>query len=218
VRHFAKELEDLNQALLQMGGLVESSIHCSIQALEERDERLARRIIEDEPRINRMEMDIDSQVTRLLALQQPVAKDLRFLTSVLKINGDLERMGDLAVHIARRTISLMRYPEVKPLVDIPRMAALAEDMLHKSLDAFVKQDAELAESVLPADREVNELRDKVFEELIHLMQAEPAKVPAALDLLFVTRHLERTADHSTNIAEDVIFLVRGDDVRHHAMR
>jgi phosphate transport system protein len=218
VRHFAQELEELNQALLQMGSLVESSIHCSIQALEERDERLARRIIEDEPRINRMEMEIDSSVTRLLALQQPVAKDLRFLTSVLKINGDLERMGDLAVHIARRTLSLMRYPEVNPLVDIPRMAALAEDMLHKSLDAFVKQDAELAESVLPADREVNELRDKVFEELIHLMQTEPAKVPAALDLMFVARHLERTADHSTNIAEDVIFLVRGDDVRHHAMR
>jgi phosphate transport system protein len=218
VRHFAQELEDLNQALLQMGGLVEASIHCSIQALEERDERLARRIIEDEPRINRMEMEIDSTVTRLLALQQPVAKDLRFLTSVLKINGDLERMGDLAVHIARRTLSLMQQPEVKPLVEIPRMAALAEDMLHRSLDAFVKQDAELAESVLPADREVNELRDRVFEELIQVMQSEPAKVPAALDLLFVTRHLERTADHSTNIAKGVIFLVRGDDVRHQAKR
>jgi phosphate transport system protein len=218
VRHFAQELEDVNQALLQMGGLVESSIHCSIQALEERDERLARRIIEDEPRINRMEMEIDSQVTRLLALQQPVAKDLRFLTSVLKINGDLERMGDLAVHIARRTLSLMQQPEVKPLEDIPRMAALAEDMLHKSLDAFVRQDADLADSVLPADNEVDALRDKVFAELIHVMQTEPAKVPAALDLMFVARHLERTADHSTNIAEDVIFLVRGEDVRHHAMR
>jgi phosphate transport system protein len=218
LRHFAQELEDVNRALLQMGGLVESSIHGSIQALEEGDERLARRIIEDEPRINRMEMEIDSQVTRLLALQQPVAKDLRFLTSVLKINGDLERMGDLAVHIARRTLSLMQQPEVKPLVDIPRMAALAEDMLHKSLDAFVKQDAVLAESVLPADREVDELRDKVFQELTCLIQSEPARVLAALDLLFVARHLERTADHSTNIAEDVIFLVRGDDVRHHATR
>ena len=218
MRHFAQELEDVNQALLQMGGLVESSIHCAIQALEERDERLARRIIEDEARINKMEMEIDSRVTRLLALQQPVAKDLRFLTSVLKINGDLERMGDLAVHIARRTLSLMRQPEVKPLVDIPRMAALAEDMLHKSLDAFVKQDADLADSVLPADEEVDALRDKVFAELIHVMQTEPDKVPAALDLMFVARHLERTADHSTNIAEDVIFLVRGEDVRHHAMR
>jgi len=201
-----------------MGGLVESSIHCSIQALEESDERLARRIIEDEPRINRMEMEIDSQVTRVLALQQPVAKDLRFLTSVLKINADLERMGDLAVHIARRTLSLMQQPEVKPLVDIARMGVLAEDMLHKSLDAFVKQDAELAESVLPADREVDELRDKVFQELTHVMQSQPARVPAALDMMFVARHLERTADHSTNIAEDVIFLVRGDDVRHHAGR
>jgi phosphate transport system protein len=217
VRHFAQELEEVNQSLLQMGGMVESSIHCAIQALEERDERLARRIIEDEPRINRMEMEIDSQVTRLLALNQPVAKDLRFLTSVLKINGDLERMGDLAVHIARRTLSLMRQPEIKPLVDIPRMATLAEEMLRKSLDAFVKQDAELAESVLPADEEVDGLRDKVFAELIEVMQSDPAKIPAALDLLFVARHLERTADHSTNIAEDVIFLVRGEDVRHHAM-
>ncbi len=217
MRHFAQELEEVNQSLLQMGGMVESSIHCAIQALEERDERLARRIIEDEPRINRMEMEIDSQVTRLLALQQPVAKDLRFLTSVLKINGDLERMGDLAVHIARRTLSLMRQPEIKPLVDIPRMATLAEEMLRKSLDAFVKQDAELAESVLPADEEVDGLRDKVFAELIEVMQSDPAKIPAALDLLFVARHLERTADHSTNIAVDVIFLVRGEDVRHHAM-
>jgi phosphate transport system protein len=218
VRHFAQELEELNQAVLQMGGFVESSMHCSVQALQERDERLANRIIEDEPRINQMEMDIDSRVTRLLALQQPVAKDLRFLTSVLKINGDLERVGDLAVHIARRTLSMLRRPPMKPISDIPKMASRAEDMLHKSLDAYVKQDAELAESVLPADAEVNELRDRVFAELVQVMQAEPENVPSALDLMFVARHLERTADHSTNIAEDVIFLVRGEDVRHHAMR
>jgi phosphate transport system protein len=218
VRHFAQELEELNQAVLLMGGFVESSLHCSVQALQERDERLANRIIEDEPRINQMEMDIDSRVTRLLALQQPVAKDLRFLTSVLKINGDLERVGDLAVHIARRTLSMLRRPPMKPISDIPKMASRAEDMLHKSLDAYVKQDAELAESVLPADLEVNDLRDRVFAELIQVMQTEPENVPSALDLMFVARHLERTADHSTNIAEDVIFLVRGENVRHHAVR
>ena len=218
MRHFAQELEELNQAVLQMGGFVESSLHCSVQALQERDERLANRIIEDESRINQMEMDIDSRVTRLLALQQPVAKDLRFLTSVLKINGDLERVGDLAVHIARRTLSMLRRPPMKPISDIPKMASRAEDMLHKSLDAYVKQDAELAESVLPADAEVNDLRDRVFAELVQVMQTEPENVPSALDLMFVARHLERTADHSTNIAEDVIFLVRGEDVRHHAMR
>ncbi|HXP86845.1 MAG TPA: phosphate signaling complex protein PhoU [Bryobacteraceae bacterium] len=218
MRHFAQELEELNQAVLQMGGFVESSMHCSVQALQERDERLANRIIEDEPRINQMEMDIDSRVTRLLALQQPVARDLRFLTSVLKINGDLERVGDLAVHIARRTLSLIHRPPMKDIGDIPKMAALAEDMLHKSLDAFVKQDAELAESVLPVDAEVNELRDRVFTEVVQVMQTEPDNVPSALDLMFVARHLERTADHSTNIAEDVIFLVRGEDVRHHALR
>jgi phosphate transport system protein len=218
VRHFAQELEELNQAVLQMGGFVESSMHCSVQALQERDERLANRIIEDEPRINQMEMDIDSRVTRLLALQQPVARDLRFLTSVLKINGDLERVGDLAVHIARRTLAMIHRAPMKAVADIPKMASLAEDMLHKSLDAFVKQDAELAASVLPADAEVNELRDRVFAELVQVMQTEPDNVPSALDLMFVARHLERTADHSTNIAEDVIFLVRGEDVRHHAMR
>jgi len=218
VRHFAQELEELNQAVLQMGGFVESSMHCSVQALQERDERLANRIIEDEPRINQMEMDIDSRVTRLLALQQPVARDLRFLTSVLKINGDLERVGDLAVHIARRTLSLIHRPPMKDIGDIPKMAALAEDMLHKSLDAFVKQDAELAESVLPVDAEVNELRDRVFTEVVQVMQTEPDNVPSALDLRFLARHRDGTADHSTNIAEDVIFLVRGEDVRHHALR
>src|SRR5262249_48763539 len=159
VRHFAVELEELNQALLEMGALVESTIHCSVQALVERDERMARRVIDDEGRVNQMELDIDSRVTRLLALNQPVARDLRLLIMALKINTDLERMGDLAVNIAERAISLMKVPPVKPLIDTPRMAALVEDMLHSSLDAFVKRDAALAQKVLPADDEVDDLRD-----------------------------------------------------------
>jgi phosphate transport system protein len=216
LRHFAVELEELNQALLEMGALVESSIHCSVQSLVDRDERMALRVIEDENRINRMELDIDARVTRLLALNQPVAGDLRLLIIALKINTDLERMGDLAVNIAERAISLSKAPPVKPLIDTPRMASLVEDMLHRSLDAFVQRDAKLAEKVLPADDEVDSLRDRIYAELLDLMQHSPNVVPHAIHLMFVARNLERIADHTTNIAEDVIFLVRGIDVRHHA--
>jgi phosphate transport system protein len=215
VRHFAVELEELNQALLGMGALVESSIHCSVQALVNRDERMARRVIEDEIRINQMEMDIDARVTRLLALNQPVAGDLRLLIIALKINTDLERMGDLAVNIAERAISLAKVPLVKPLIDTPRMASLVEDMLHSSLDSFVKRDADLAEKVLPADDEVDSIRDNIYSELLEVMQTNPSIVPSAIHLMFVARNLERIADHTTNIAEDVIFLVRGIDIRHH---
>ena len=215
MRHFAVELEELNQALLGMGALVESSIHCSVQALVNRDERMARRVIEDEVRINQMELDIDARVTRLLALNQPVAGDLRLLIIALKINTDLERMGDLAVNIAERAISLAKVPLVKPLIDTPRMASLVEDMLHSSLDAFVKRDADLAGKVLPADDEVDTIRDNIYSELLEVMQSNPTVVPSAIHLMFVARNLERIADHTTNIAEDVIFLVRGVDVRHH---
>ena len=215
MRHFAVELEELNQALLGMGALVESSIHCSVQALVNRDERMARRVIEDEIRINQMELDIDARVTRLLALNQPVAGDLRLLIIALKINTDLERMGDLAVNIAERAISLAKVPLVKPLIDTPRMASLVEDMLHSSLDAFVKRDADLAEKVLPADDEVDTIRDNIYSELLDVMQSNPTVVPSAIHLMFVARNLERIADHTTNIAEDVIFLVRGIDIRHH---
>ena len=215
MRHFAVELEELNQALLGMGALVESSIHCSVQSLVNRDERMARRVIEDEVRINQMELDIDARVTRLLALNQPVAGDLRLLIIALKINTDLERMGDLAVNIAERAISLAKVPLVKPLIDTPRMASLVEDMLHSSLDAFVKRDADLAEKVLPADDEVDSIRDNIYSELLEVMQSNPSVVPSAIHLMFVARNLERIADHTTNIAEDVIFLVRGVDIRHH---
>lgn len=216
MRHFAVELEELNQALLEMGALVESSIHCSVQALVDRDERMALRVLEDEKRINQMELDIDARVTRLLALNQPVARDLRLLIMALKINTDLERMGDLASNMAERAITLSRVPAVKALIDTPRMASLVEDMLHRSLDAFVKRDAALAAEVLPADDEVDSLRDKIYSELLEIMQLNPTVVPAAIHLMFVARNLERIADHTTNIAEDVIFLVRGIDVRHHA--
>jgi phosphate transport system protein len=163
-----------------------------------------------------MEMEIDGLATRLLALNQPVARDLRFLTSALKINTDLERIGDLAQHIAERSLSLMHHPLVKPMVDIPKMASLVQSMLLRCLDAFVNSDTEMARNVLLADDEVDKLRDAVYNELLATMQRDPGVVPAAVDLIFVARNLERIGDHATNIAEDVVFLVKGIDVRHHA--
>jgi phosphate transport system protein len=199
-----------------MAGLVESAIHRSVRSLVEQDRELAQQVIRDEPQINRMEMEIDGLATRLLALRQPVARDLRFLTAALKINTDLERMGDLANHIAERSLSLMHHPLVKPMTDIPKMASLVQSMLLKCLEAFVKGDAVLARSVLLSDDEVDKLRDSVYAELMEAMQHDPGIVTAAVDLIFVARNLERIGDHTTNIAEDVVYLVQGIDVRHHA--
>jgi len=166
LRHFSIELEELHALLLQMGELVESSIRRSVQSLVERDKELAKAVMRDEPRVNQMQVEVDSKTTRLLALNQPVARDLRFLTATLKINTDLERMGDLAVNIAERAIALINLPAVKPLVDIPKMAALAQNMLLKSLEAFVRADADLAQSSLPSDDEVDALKDAVYQELV----------------------------------------------------
>ncbi len=213
LRHFTIEMEELNELLLRMGALVESSIRRSVQSLVDRDKELAKAVLRDEPTINQMQVEVDARATRVLALNQPVARDLRFLTATLKINTDLERMGDLAVNIAERTIALLNRPPVKPLEDIPKMASLVQDMLLKSLDAFVKVDAELAQTICPTDNEVDALRDKVYTELVEFMQRDPATVPAAVDLIFVARNLERIADHATNIAEDVIFLAKGVDFR-----
>lgn len=216
MRHFSVELEELNETLLEMGGRVELSIRHSVQALVERDKDLAKQVLRDEPIINRIELDIDARATRLLALNQPVARDLRRLTAILKINTDLERMGDLAVNNAERAISLMNRPQMRLMVDIPQMASLVQAMLLKSLDAFVRSDTELAADVCPADKDVDSLRDLVYAQLIEYMQREPSAIPAAIDLMFIARNLERIADHATNIAEDVIFLVEGIDVRHNA--
>jgi phosphate transport system protein len=215
VRHFIEELEDLQGRLLEMGTLVESAIHNSVRALMERSEALAQQVLGNEDRINHLEIEIDELSVRLLALQQPMAKDLRFLTAAIKINTDLERMGDLAVNIVERAIALMNRPPVKPLIDIPQMARTAESMVRKSLDAFVKREPELARSVLLSDDTVDRLRDSIHSELVSFMQEDPESIPQALDLILVARHLERIADHATNIAEDTLFLVKGVDVRHH---
>ncbi len=215
LRHFIEELEDLQGRLLEMGTLVESAIHNSVRALMERSEPLAHQVLGNEDRINHLEIEIDDLAVRLLALQQPMAKDLRFLTAAIKINTDLERMGDLAVNIVERAIALMSRPPVKPLIDIPQMARTVESMVRKSLDAFVKREPELARSVLLSDDTVDRLRDSIHSELISFMQEDPESIQQALDLILVARHLERIADHATNIAEDTLFLVKGVDVRHH---
>jgi len=199
-----------------MGGLVEAAIHNSISALVERDEEKAKEVMWGEALINQKEIEIDDQAISLLALQQPMAGDLRLITSSLKINNDLERMGDLAVNITERALNLMHEPVVKPLIDIPKMADLAESMVHRSLDAFARDDAEMARTVLLADDEVDRLRDAVYDELLAFMQHERSTIDRSVSLMFIAQNLERIADHATNIAEDVLFLVKGIDVRHHA--
>jgi phosphate transport system protein len=218
VRRFEEELEELKNRLLEMSGLVESAVYRSIQALVNQDRELAQEVLKNEKRINQMEIEIDDAATSLLALQQPMAIDLRFLTAAIKINNDLERMGDLAVNIVERVHSLMKKPPVKPLIDIPHMATLTESMVRKSLDAFVKKDPKLARAVLSSDDAVDSLRDSTYQELVRTMERDPNVVPQCVDLMFVARNLERIADHATNIAEDVLFLVHGVDVRHHAQK
>jgi len=215
LRHFVEELETLQGRLLEMGSLVESGVHQSVLALVENSEELAQQVLRNEDRINRFEVEIDEMAVRLLALQQPMARDLRLITAAIKINTDLERMGDLAVNIVERSIALMHRPRVKPLIDIPQMARTVESMVRKSLDAFVKREHELARSVLLSDDVVDRLRDSIHNELVEFMQNDPSISPQAIDLTLVARHLERIADHATNIAEDTLFLVKGIDVRHH---
>jgi phosphate transport system protein len=214
--HFREELEELQSKLLEMGGLVEAAIHNSVLALVDRDEDKAKEVMWNEALVNQKEIEIDELATRMLALFQPMARDLRFITAVIKINNDLERMGDLAVNITERALTLMREPAVKPLIDIPRIADLAESMVHRALDAFAKHDADMARDVLLADDAVDRLRDAVYDELLSFMQEERSTINRAVSLMFIAQNLERIADHSTNIAEDVLFAVKGIDVRHHA--
>ncbi len=216
MKHFQEELGDLKHRLLEMGGLVESAIYRSVLAVVEKDAEQAQQVLKNEARINQMEIEIDEFATRLLATQQPMAADLRFLTAAIKINSDLERMGDLAVNIVERALSLMHEPVIGPAIDIPQMAKLTESMVRKSLDSFVRGDSDLARTVLLSDDAVDDLRDTIYEELLSFMQKDPSNVRPGVNLMFVARSLERVADHATNIAEDVLFLVQGVEVRHHA--
>jgi phosphate transport system protein len=216
-RHFEDQLDELKERMLFMSSLVEKAIHESLGALNHRDESRATQVIADlEPQINELHLELDDRALQLLALQQPMAVDLRFITGAIKINSDLERMGDQAVNIAQRALSLVSQPLLKPLIDIPRMADIAEKMVKEALDAFVRRDTELARQVVLRDDEVDNYRDMIFRELIAQMIKDPRHILQALDLILVSRNLERIADHATNIAEDVIYMVLGRDIRHHA--
>ena len=214
--HFEAELQGLRNQLLTMGGLVEERVHRAVHALIHRKEEEAQRIIAGDDEINDLQMDVDNRCLKLLATQTPLAVDLRLITSAMKINADLERIGDQAVNIAESVLVLIPQPPLKPLIDIPRMATIAEKMIRDSLDSFVKKDPELARDVLRRDDEVDELKDQVFRELLTYMMADPGTIQRALSLILISRNLERIADHATNIAEDVIFIMEARDVRHHA--
>jgi phosphate transport system protein len=212
-RHFEAELQKLRERLLAMGSVAETMIHRSIKALVDRQESLVQDVLAHEEEMDLLCIEIDDRCFTLMALQQPMASDLRFLVAAIKINSDLERIADQTVSIALRAQSLITQPELKPLIDIPRMAQLSQDMVRQSLDAFVRRDAELARSVIDADDAVDSLRDQVFRELLTYMMADTATIPRALALILISRNLERIADHATNIAEDVIYIVRGEAVR-----
>ena len=213
--HFEEELQILKNRLLNMGALVEERVHDATNALIERRLDTAERIITSDQDVNELQIEIDERCLRLLALQQPMASDLRLITAAMKINADLERIGDQAVNIAEQAVRILAHPPLKPMIDLPRMAQIAEKMTRESLDAFVRKDAKLARAILARDAEVDQLKDQVFRVLLTYMMADPGTIERALGLILVSRHLERIADHATNIAEDVIFVVEAKDVRHH---
>ncbi|HWQ69597.1 MAG TPA: phosphate signaling complex protein PhoU [Patescibacteria group bacterium] len=212
-RHFDEQLQELREHLLAMGSLAETMIVKSVKALVDRSETLVQEVFAHEEEMDQRCIETDERCFTLLALQQPMAGDLRFIAAAIKINSDIERIGDLAVNITQATMSLIRQPTLKPLIDIPRMAQLCQEMVKKSLDAFVARDAELARIVIESDDPVDLLRDQVFRDLLNFMITDPTTVPRALDLVLISRYLERIADHATNIAEDVVYIVRGEDVR-----
>ena len=216
VRHFQEELEQLKARLLEMGGLAEENVRLAVKGLVDRDHALIDRVMTGDELLNNLHIEIDSRAFTLLALFQPMAADLRTIVAALKINTDLERVGDLAVNIAEAGRRYASHPPVKKLIDIPRMASIAQTMLRDALDAFVRRDLALAQHVLNEDDRLDTLKTQIFRELLTYMLQDPSTIEPALDLILVSRHLERIGDHATNIAEDVIFIVSARDVRHHA--
>jgi phosphate transport system protein len=215
VRHFDELLDDLRKKLLEMSALVESAIRGSVHALRGGDESDAQSVLKQEADINQLELDIEGTVTSLLALEQPVASDPRFITAASKINSNLERIGDLAVNIAERSESLAKHRSLPIRTDIPELAELAESMVKRALEAFVTKDASAARAVLLSDDAIDDLRDAIFNDLIRQMKKSSQSVQACVDLMFAARSLERIADHATNIAEAVIFMIEGVEVRRH---
>jgi phosphate transport system protein len=216
IRHFDQELDDLKQKLLRMGAAVENQIQTALRALVERDTELAQRVIENDLRINTLDVQVDEDSLRLLALHQPTAKDLRFITTAMKISTELERMSDLAENIAERALELNEEPQLKPYIDIPRMGNWTLRMVKESLDAFVNRDAALARKVCADDDFVDDLTQQLFRELLSFMLENPKTITRAIRLTFIGKYIERIADHATNVAELVVYLVEGKIIRHTA--
>ncbi len=211
---FHQSLDELKEKLLRMGGLAEQAVDRAVDAYRRRDVSVAQRVFEGERQINVMEREIDELALDLLAMQQPMAVDLRFIIAVVKINADLERVGDQAVNVVQRVLELTKLPEADLQVDIPRVAEVAATMVRTSLEAFIYARPDVAESVLKSDNTLDELNAQTYHAMMAVMQKSPELTPQALNTLLISRNLERVGDHATNIAEDVIFWVRGADVRH----
>ncbi len=217
MRPFEEEFALLNETLQEMGALVARSVHRSVYALVEKNEDYAHQVIRDESRIDQMEIQIDDLAASLIVREQPVAGDMRLIVAAIKIDTDLERMGDLAVEIVERSFSLIRQPAFPEVIDFTEIANLVESMVLRCMEGFAKRDAQIARGVVTSDDGVDECRKRIKEQLVAIMQRDSATIPRALDYLIVVRSLERIADHATNIAEDVIFLAQGVDVRHRAL-
>jgi phosphate transport system protein len=217
-RRFQEELEQLKRRLLEMGGLAEEQVRLAVKGVVDRDGALIERVLRGDAPLNALHIEIDNRCFTLLALYQPMAVDLRAIVGAVKINTDLERVGDLAVNIGEAGRRYAIHPPVKKLIDLPRMATIAQSMLRDALDAFVRRDTVLAQQVLDSDDELDDLKTQIFRELLTYMLQDASTIEPALDLILISRHLERIGDHATNIAEDVIFVASARDVRHHAER
>ena len=213
-RHFDDELKDLKAKLLRMGGMVEEQIQGALRALVERDSHLAREIIENDHQVNALDVEVDEDCLRLLALQQPTARDLRLVTTAMKISTELERMSDLAENVCERAIELNEEPQLKPYIDIPRMANWALQMVREALDAFVMSDSALARKVTADDDFIDDLTQQLFRELLSFMIENPQTITRAIRITFIAKYLERIADHATNVAELVVYMVEGKIIRH----
>jgi phosphate transport system protein len=215
-RHIDDELQKFNQYLLQMAALTESAIHRSIEALKSRNSAQANAVITDDEKLDDLEIVIDEQAMHILALFQPMAKDLRFVITGMRVNSDLERIADLAVNICQRVIEIADKPLLKPLDDIPRLAGIAQKMVQQAIDAFINRDEDVAKSVIYSDQEANALRSKIMKELVYdYMVKDGAAAPRAVALLLVARDLERICDLATHVAEEVIYMIQAKIVKHH---
>ena len=213
-KKYEEDLKKLREEILYMGGLVEDQILKAVRSLVDRDSKLAEMIIERDHEVNRLDVDIDDLCIKLLALHQPAGRDLRFITTGLKITTDLERIGDMAENICERALELNQEPQLKPYIDIPRMAQISQRMIHESLDAFVREDTDLALKVCKDDEEVDQLNSQIFREVVSFMIEDPHTIARAIKISSISKYLERIADHATNIAEMVIFMVKGKSIRH----